>query len=237
MSEIFNIIKNSLRSNNFYIPSCKSYVKGCSLTVKQLQEFQELDSAFEYGFEKYVRFAILSDKVIFENLESTKQLLSTDKPFILNQIKMSQESNFLGLSLQDYISGIKERYEITPLFQKTTEFKYNNLTITFDINTFDNTKTISQDFLNILENNFNNSPDIISFEIIKSLKSISFENTELNLKEVKLLKELIDNVPASVIETFNEYFRYINDSTKKINTFKIKESDFVFNPTLELMLL
>ena len=131
MNELFNIIKSSLRANSFYIPSQNAYVNGCSLTIKQYNDLLELDATVDYGFEQYIKFSIITDTIIKENLDSIDNLLYFDKPFLLAQIKMAQEENFLGLSLKEYQTTLKERIPNYNFASYVSEYNNNNLFIGF----------------------------------------------------------------------------------------------------------
>ena len=237
MSDIFNIIKKALRSNSFYIPSSKTVVNGCSLNVKQFNSLLELKTNTEFGFEQYIKYSILSDNIIAENLDSTANILKTDKPFILTQIKMVQDNEFLGLSLQDYVQGLKEKTENLPIHSYSSEVKIGDLAINFKSIAFEKSKTITKEFFESLNGDFTNTSDIVTLELFKHLNSITYGDKTLDSFDVKTLKEIIDSLPATTIETFNDIFKRINDDTRTINTFNIKEQNFVFNPTLEFMLL
>ena len=55
-------------------------------------------------------------------------------------------------------------------------------------------------------------------------------------KDVKELRDLISEMPANLIEKFDEILKKVNADIKSINTFQIAGEDFVFNPSLEFML-
>lgn len=237
MNELFNIIKSSLRANSFYIPSQNAYVNGCSLTIKQYNDLLELDATVDYGFEQYIKFSIITDTIIKENLDSIDNLLYFDKPFLLAQIKMAQEENFLGLSLKEYQTTLKERIINYNLSSYVTDYNNNNLFIGFCLNKLSDVQQINKDFFENINNNYKVPGDIVTLEIFKYLKEIKYLNQSIgDVRDVKLLKPLLNELPANLVEKFNELLQKVNTDIKNLNTFEIKEEKFVFNPTLEFML-
>lgn len=237
MNELFNIIKSSLRANSFYIPSQNAYVNGCSLTIKQYNDLLELDATVDYGFEHYIKFSIITDTIIKENLDSIDNLLYFDKPFLLAQIKMAQEENFLGLSLKEYQTTLKERIINYNLSSYVTDYNNNNLFIGFCLNKLSDVQQINKDFFENINNNYKVPGDIVTLEIFKYLKEIKYLNQSIgDVRDVKLLKPLLNELPANLVEKFNELLQKVNTDIKNLNTFEIKEEKFVFNPTLEFML-
>lgn len=237
MNEIFNIIVKTLRSNSFYIPSKNEFINGCSLTIKQYNELLELDSTSEFGFEQFLKFSILSDKIVSENIESVDNLLYFDKPFMLVQIKMAQEAEFLGITLADYQSSLKTKMETLSLSSYDTSYTNSNLKINFGLNNFKTVANTNIDYLISLENQYKYPGEVISLEIFKYLKSIEYYDQNISDgKNVKDLKALIGEMPANLVETFNKIILRSNTDVKELNTFNIKGDNFVFNPTLEFML-
>ena len=237
MNEIFNIIVKTLRSNSFYIPSKNEFINGCSLTIRQYNELLELDSTSEFGFEQFLKFSILSDKIVSENIESVDNLLYFDKPFMLVQIKMAQEAEFLGISLADYQSSLKTKMETLSLSSYDTSYTNSNLKINFGLNNFKTVVKTNIDYLISLENQYKYPGEVISLEIFKYLKSIEYYDQNISDgKNVKDLKALIGEMPANLVETFNKIILRSNTDVKELNTFDIKGDNFVFNPTLEFML-
>jgi hypothetical protein len=237
MNELFNIIKSSLRANSFYIPSQNAFVNGCSLTIKQYNDLLELDATVDYGFEQYIKFSIITDTIIKENLDSIDNLLYFDKPFLLAQIKMAQEENFLGLSLKEYQTTLKERIPNYNFASYVSEYNNNNLFIGFCLNKLSDVQQINKDFFENINNNYKVPGDIVTLEIFKYLKEIKYLNQSIgDVRDVKLLKPLLNELPANLIEKFNELLQKVNTDIKDLNTFEIKEEKFVFNPTLEFML-
>lgn len=237
MNEIFNIIVKTLRSNSFYIPSKNEFINGCSLTIKQYNELLELDSTSEFGFEQFLKFSILSDKIVSENIESVDNLLYFDKPFMLVQIKMAQEAEFLGITLADYQSSLKTKMETLSLSSYDTSYTNSNLKINFGLNNFKTVANTNIDYLISLENQYKYPGEVISLEIFKYLKSIEYYDQNISDgKNVKDLKGLIGEMPANLVETFNKIILRSNTDVKELNTFNIKGDNFVFNPTLEFML-
>ena len=237
MNELFNIIKSSLRANSFYIPSQNAYVNGCSLTIKQYNDLLELDATVDYGFEQYIKFSIITDTIIKENLDSIDNLLYFDKPFLLAQIKMAQEENFLGLSLKEYQTTLKERIANYNFASYVSEYNNNNLFIGFCLNKLSDVQQINKDFFENINNNYKVPGDIVTLEIFKYLKEIKYLNQSIgDVRDVKLLKPLLNELPANLVEKFNELLQKVNTDIKDLNTFEIKEEKFVFNPTLEFML-
>ena len=109
MNDLFKIIVKSLRGNSFYIPSKNTFVNGCSLTVKQYNELLELDATSDFSFEQFLKYSIITDRIISDNVDNVEDVLYFDKSFLLIQIKMAQENSFLGLSLADYQEKLKTR--------------------------------------------------------------------------------------------------------------------------------
>jgi hypothetical protein len=237
MNELFNIIKNSLRTNSFYIPSQNSYVNGCSLTIKQYNDLLELDATLEFGFEQYIKHSILTDSIIKENVDNYESLLYFDKPFLLAQIKLAQESNFLGFSLGEYKEGISNRISTVTLSSYEAVYNNNNLVISFGLNTFKDVQQINKEYLETLNGKYNLAGDVISLEIFKHLKEISYLNQSIgSVRNIKELKPLIDQMPAGLVETFNGLLSKVNEDIRELNKFEINGENFVFNPSLEFML-
>jgi hypothetical protein len=237
MNELFNIIKNSLRTNSFYIPSQNSYVNGCSLTIKQYNDLLELDATLEFGFEQYIKHSILTDSIIKENVDNYESLLYFDKPFLLAQIKLAQESNFLGFSLGEYKEGISNRISTVTLSSYEAVYNSNNLVISFGLNTFKDVQLINKEYFETLNGKYNLAGDVISLEIFKHLKEISYLNQSIgSVRNIKELKPLIDQMPAGLVETFNGLLSKVNEDIRELNKFEINGENFVFNPSLEFML-
>ena len=237
MNDIFNIIIKTLRSNSFYIPSKNSYVNGCSLTIKQYNELLELDTTTSFSFEQFLKFSILSDRIVVDNLESVDDLLYFDKQFILTQIKMAQEAEFLGLPLKEYQTSIKNKMETISLSSYEATYSNSNLKIGFGLNDFKTVAKINIDYLISLENQYKYPGEVISLEIFKYLKNIEYYDQNISEgKDIKDLKGLIGEMPANLVETFNSIMLKANKDTNEMNTFEIKGDKFVFNPTLEFML-
>lgn len=238
MNELINIIRNSLRSNSFYIPSQKTFVNGCSLTIKQYNDLLELDATVDFGFEQYIKYSILTDNIIKENVDSIDNILYFDKPFLLAQIKMAQENEFLGVSLQKYQDNLKSKSESFSLDSYKAEFNSNNLLVTFGLNKFVDVQQINKNYIEAINNVYNKAGDVVTLEIFKFLKDVSYLNQSLgDTKNVKELKPLVDQLPASLVENFNELLQTVNGDIKTYNTVNIDGENFVFNPTLEFMLL
>jgi len=237
MNELFNIIKNSLRTNSFYIPSQNTFVNGCSLTIKQYNDLLELDATLEFGFEQYIKHSILTDTIIKENVDNYESLLYFDKPFLLAQIKLAQESNFLGFSLGEYREGISNRISTVNLSSYEAVYNSNNLVISFGLNTFKDVQQINKEYLETLNGKYNLAGDVISLEIFKYLKEISYLNQSIgSVRNIKELKPLIDQMPAGLVETFNSLLSKVNEDIRELNKFEIDGENFVFNPSLEFML-
>jgi hypothetical protein len=237
MNELFNIIKNSLRTNSFYIPSQNTYVNGCSLTIKQYNDLLELDATLEFGFEQYIKHSILTDSIIKENVDNYESLLYFDKPFLLAQIKLAQESNFLGFSLGEYKEGISNRISTVTLSSYEAVYNSNNLVISFGLNTFKDVQLINKEYFETLNGKYNLAGDVISLEIFKHLKEISYLNQSIgSVRNIKELKPLIDQMPAGLVETFNGLLSKVNEDIRELNKFEIDGENFVFNPSLEFML-
>jgi len=237
MNELFNIIKNSLRTNSFYIPSQNTYVNGCSLTIKQYNDLLELDATLEFGFEQYIKHSILTDSIIKENVDNYESLLYFDKPFLLAQIKLAQESNFLGFSLGEYKEGISNRISTVTLSSYEAVYNSNNLVISFGLNSFKDVQLINKEYLETLNGKYNLAGDVISLEIFKHLKEISYLNQSIgSVRNIKELKPLIDQMPAGLVETFNGLLSKVNEDIRELNKFEIDGENFVFNPSLEFML-
>ena len=84
---------------------------------------------------------------------------------------------------------------------------------------------------------FNLAGDVITLEIFKHLKDISYLNQSIgSVRNIKDLKPLIDQMPAGLVETFNGLLSRVNEDIRELNKFKIDGENFVFNPSLEFML-
>lgn len=237
MNELFNIIKNSLRTNSYYVPSQNNFVNGSSLTIKQYNDILELDASVDFGFEQYIKYSILTDTILKENIDNSDALLYFDKPFVLAQIKMTQENDFLGLSMQRYQEEVKNRMSTISLSSFDASFTSNNLAVKFGLNKYSDVQQINKNFFDSVNNNFNNAGNVITLEVFKFLKEISYLNQSLgDVKNVKELKPLIEQLPAVLIEPFNELLQNVNSQINDISTFNINGENFVFNPTIEFML-
>lgn len=237
MNELFNIIKNSLRTNSFYIPSQNAFVNGCSLTIKQYNNLLELDATLDFGFEQYIKHSILTDNIIKENVDNYESLLYFDKPFLLAQIKLTQESNFLGFSLAEYRDGLTNKINTLNLSSYEAAYNSNNLIINFGLNQFKEVQQINTDYYDALDGKFNQAGDVITLEIFKFLKDISYLNQSIgSVRNIKELKPLIDQLPAGLVETFNGLLSKVNEDIRELNKFEIGGENFVFNPSLEFML-
>jgi hypothetical protein len=96
---------------------------------------------------------------------------------------------------------------------------------------------INKDYFESGNNDFSTSGDVVTLELFRYLKEIKYLNQSIgDVRNVKLLKPLINDFPANLIEKFNELLQKVNTDIKDINTFEIKGEKFVFNPTLEFML-
>jgi hypothetical protein len=237
MNELFNIIKNSLKSSSFYIPSQDAFVKGGSMTIKQYNDILELDATLDYGFEQAVKLSTVTDIIIRENLESVENILYFDKPFILAQIKLAQEKNFLGYSLEEYQQVLKEKMSSISLSSYETTFSFNDIEIQLGLNSFQIVEQVTKDYQNSLENKYNATGDIIILELFKHLKNIKYHNQSVSTnKGVSEIKPLLQEMPSSLVNTFNTIFQKINSDTTVLNTHIIKRDKFIFNPTIEFML-
>ena len=237
MNDLFKIIVKSLRGNSFYIPSKKTFVNGCSLTVKQYNELLELDATSDFSFEQFIKYSIITDRIISDNVDNVEDVLYFDKSFLLIQIKMAQENSFLGLSLADYQENLKTRTENFSAASYETAFIDKNLKISFGLNNFQTVVKTNKDYLISLQNNYNYPGEIISLEIFKYLQNIEYFNQNITEnKDVTELRNLISEMPANLIEKFDEILKKVNADIKSINTFQIAGEDFVFNPSLEFML-
>lgn len=237
MNELFNIIKSSLRSNSFFIPSQSTYVNGCSLTIKQYNELLELDATVSLGFEQYIKFSIITDKILSENVDNVDSLLYFDKPFLLAQIKMAQEENFLGFSLQQYQENLKSKMSNISLSAYEASYSSNNLSINFGLTPFKTVQQVNTEFIATLDNRFNFAGDVITLEMFKYLKSINYHNQNIGEnKPVKELKQLVEEMPAKLVETFDTMLKKVNRDIADINNINIDGDNFICNPTLEFML-
>lgn len=236
MSDIFNIIKKSLKNNSFYIPTHKSYVKGSCLSIKQYNHLLEIESELDAGFEQYIKYTVATDKILKDNLESIENLSYFDKSFLLIQIKIAQEKKVLDVSLEDYQKAIIERTEQLNLqnFEKT--FTQDNLEIVLGVNNFIDVEKINSSYYTFLNNNFENETDIITLELLKYIKSIKYHGENVYNSSIKDITPLINEFPASLISTFNNTQKNILEELNKLNTFILLEENYIFNPTIEFML-
>lgn len=237
MNELFNIIKNSLKSSSFYIPSQDTFVKGGSMTIKQYNDILELDATLDYGFEQIVKLSTITDSIIRENLDSVDNILYFDKPFILAQIKLAQEKNFLGYSLEEYQQNLKEKMSSVSLSSYETLFNFNEIEIQLGLNTFQIVEQVTKEYQVSLENKYNFTGDIVILELFKYLKNIKYHNQNITVnKSIKEIKPLLQEMPSSLVSTFNTMFQKVNSDTSMLNTHMIKGDKFIFNPTIEYML-
>ena len=237
MNDLFKIIVKSLRGNSFYIPSKNTFVNGCSLTVKQYNELLDLDATTDFSFEQFIKYSIITDRIILDNIDKVDDMLYFDKNFILIQIKMAQENSFLGLPLADYQANLKNKMENFSLSSYETAFIDTNLKISFGLNDFQTVVKTNKEYLISLKNNYNYPGEIISLEIFKYLQNIEYLNQSITEnKEIADLRDLIGDMPATLIERFNDILLKTNKDIKEMNTFQIAGEDFVFNPSLEFML-
>jgi hypothetical protein len=197
----------------------------------------ELDATLEFGFEQYIKHSILTDTIIKENVDNYESLLYFDKPFLLAQIKLAQESNFLGFSLAEYKEGISNKINTVNLSAYEAVYNSNNLVISFGLNSFKDVQQINKEYLDTLNGKYNLAGDVISLEIFKHLKEISYLNQSIgSVRNIKELKPLIDQMPAGLVETFNGLLSKVNEDIRELNKFEIGGENFVFNPSLEFML-
>lgn len=237
MNEIFNIIKSSLRNNSFYIPSKNTFVNGCSLTIKQYNELLELNATIELGFEQYIKYSILTDKIITSNLDNLDSILYFDKPFLLAQIKISQEENFLGISLNKYQENLKNKMSNVTLSSYEASYANNSLNINFGLNNFNFVQQVHSEFFEVINNNYNFAGDVITLEMFKYLKSINYHNQNISSnKSVKEIKNLIEEMPAKLVETFDNFLKTVNKDITDLNMIDIDGEDFICNPSIEFML-
>lgn len=236
MSELFNIIKKSLKNNNFYIPSHKSYVKGSCLTIKQYNHLLEIETELEASFEQYIKYTVATDKILKDNLESVENLSYFDKAFLLIQIKIAQEKKVLDVSLEDYQKAITERTEKLNLLDFDKTFTQDSLEIVLGLNKFTDIEKINSDYYVYLNNNFKNETDIITLELIKYIKSIKYHGENVYNSSVKDITPLINDFPASLITSFNNTQKVVLEELNKLNTFAIADENYIFNPTIEFML-
>jgi hypothetical protein len=237
MNDLFKIIVKSLRGNSFYIPSKNTFVNGCSLTVKQYNELLDLNATTDFSFEQFIKYSIITDRIILDNIDKVDDMLYFDKNFILIQIKMAQENSFLGLPLADYQANLKNKMENFSLSSYETAFIDTNLKISFGLNDFQTVVKTNKEYLISLKNNYNYPGEIISLEIFKYLQNIEYLNQSITEnKEIADLRDLIGDMPATLIERFNDILLKTNRDIKEMNTFQIAGEDFVFNPSLEFML-
>lgn len=236
MSDLHNIIKKALKNNNYYIPSQKSFVKGSCISVKQHNNLLELQTQLKVGFQQFIKYTIATDKILRENLESIDNLTYFDKPFLLIQAKIAQEKKYLDFTLEEYQKAIIEKTINLDLQSFTKVFTYENLEVTLGINKFTDVEKINLDFYNALNNKFEAETDIVTLELLKLVKTIKYHGEDIYNNNVKDVKPLISEFPASLISSFNIILKQIIEELNNINTFNIGEEKYVFNPTLEFML-
>ncbi len=183
------------------------------------------------------RRTTLGESDIIKNVDNYESLLYFDKPFLLSQIKLAQESNFLGFSLAGYKEGISNRISTINLSSYEAVYNSNNLAISFGLNSFKDVQQINKEYLETLNGKYNLAGDVISLEIFKHLKEISYLNQSIgSVRNIKELKPLIDQMPAGLVETFNGLLSKVNEDIRELNKFEIGGENFVFNPSLEFML-
>jgi hypothetical protein len=139
--------------------------------------------------------------------------------------------------LGEYKEGISNRISTVTLSSYEAVYNSNNLVISFGLNTFKDVQLINKEYFETLNGKYNLAGDVISLEIFKHLKEISYLNQSIgSVRNIKELKPLIDQMPAGLVETFNGLLSKVNEDIRELNKFEIDGENFVFNPSLEFML-
>jgi hypothetical protein len=139
--------------------------------------------------------------------------------------------------LAEYKEGISNRISTVNLSSYEAVYNSNNLVINFGLNSFKDVQQINKEYLETLNGKYNLAGDVISLEIFKHLKEISYLNQSIgSVRNIKELKPLIDQMPAGLVETFNGLLSKVNENIRELNKFEIDGENFVFNPSLEFML-
>ena len=137
----------------------------------------------------------------------------------------------------EYREGISNRISTVNLSSYEAVYNSNNLVISFGLNSFKDVQQINKEYLETLNGKYNLAGDVISLEIFKHLKEISYLNQSIgSVRNIKELKPLIDQMPAGLVETFNGLLSKVNEDIRELNKFEIGGENFVFNPSLEFML-
>lgn len=236
MSDLFNIIKKSFKTHSFFIPSQKSFVKGCCLTVKQYNNLLEIETGLNPSFEQYIKYTVSTDKILRDNLDTVNNLSYFDKPFLLIQTKLAQEKKILDITLENYQNSIAEKVIDLNLHSFNKTFTQDNLEIELGLNNFADVEKINADYFAFLNNKFENETDIVTLEMLKYIKTIKYHGEDVYNGSVKDLKPLINELPASLITTFNNVQKLVLEELNRINKFEVAKENYIFNPTLEFML-
>jgi hypothetical protein len=238
-SEILNIIKNSFKTYDFLVPSTGEFVKGSLLNIKQFNRLIDIDTDNTSDFIKFIKYSIATDEIINENIDKPEKLSYFDKPFILIQLKLAQQKDFLGVTLKNYQDTILERLKTVNLSDLKYVFEHQNLKLSFGIKAFREVYIRNIEFYANLTDELDSNTEIITLELFKTLNEVNFQNqpitSENNFSD---LKSLLQNMPSNLVVGFNNFAQSVNKTTDTLNSFTSKTNDnFIFTSNIEFMLL
>lgn len=238
-SEILNIIKNSFKTYDFLAPSTGEYVKGSLLNIKQFNRLIDIDTDDTSDLVKYIKYSIATDEIINENIDKPDTLSYFDKPFLLIQIKLAQQKEFLGITLKNYQEVLAERLKNTNLNDLKYVFEHEALKMTFCIKKFREVYLRNIEYYANLTEELDNNTEIITLELFKTLNEVNFQNqaitSENNFTD---LKSLLQNMPSNLVVGYNNFAQNVNKTTDGLNSFTSKAGDnFIFASNIEFMLM
>lgn len=227
MSEILDLLKNSLLTEDFYIPSLKAERKGRTLSVGQYNKILELTLSEEDISKDLI---LLTDKIIQENIDDTAELSYFDKVFILNQIKLSNKSEILGITGERYKENLRNKCIDLDLNKFDLTYVHGEVEILFGIRTFD--------FNAYLNTNYFEAEDSSIFvaDVLRSIKDIKYGGKSLDIATYNIV-ELFSSLPSSIIEKHTELQTSIQKTIKDLNLFSHEEEEFILYPSADILLL
>ena len=232
MSQLLDIVKNKLLVETFYVPSLKTEIKGKTLTINQYNKILEL-SMLE-PVDRMSNYMLLTDEIIQENIESTDNLSYFDKVFLLLQMKIAQSNEYYGVNSEIYKETLRSRCEDLDITQFDKEYNHNGIKILLGISSFNQGVELNNTVYN--KSDSFDVKSILICEILRSIKKIEFEDTDLDTKELKPI-DLINSIPASLIEFNKGYQHEINLFITNANKFVYNEQEFSLYPSIDVMLL
>lgn len=231
MSQVLNLIKNKILFDSFYIPSINKEIKGTTLTVSQYNHLLEL--SLERDYETSSKYILATDDFIKNNLETLQEVSYFDKVFILLQMKLNQNVTMFGITSETYKETLRNRCKELDLTTFQQNYNHNGINIELGFNSFEKSVELNKNTLASEDYEINNT---LTSEILRSITKVTFEGSEIALDEINPV-ELVNTLPASFIDTFNNFNTRVGDKLIEINKFVYKNEDISFYPTLDVMLL